>query len=74
MHPAVFTFVSSTKSYHPMAVIFILVSVSVAVAAFFLLLFIRAVRSGQYEDEYSPSVRILFDADDTTSNKNKQTS
>ena len=57
-----------------MAVIFILVSVSVAVAAFFLLLFIRAVRSGQYEDEYSPSVRILFDADDTTSNKNKQTS
>jgi len=41
--------------------IFILVIFSVAVAVLFLLLFIGAVRTGQYEDDYSPAVRILFE-------------
>jgi cbb3-type cytochrome oxidase maturation protein len=31
------------------------------VAGGFLLAFIWAVKSGQYDDQYTPSVRILFD-------------
>ena len=31
------------------------------VASGFLIAFIWAVRSGQYEDDYGPAVRILFD-------------
>lgn len=30
-------------------------------AVIFFFSFIRAVRSGQYDDSYTPSVRILFD-------------
>lgn len=30
-------------------------------AVIFLILFIWSVKSGQYEDTYTPSVRILFD-------------
>ena len=44
-----------------MSVIWILVGFSIFVAASFLLLFIWAVRNGQYDDKYTPSVRILFD-------------
>lgn len=39
----------------------------------FFFLFIRAVKSGQYEDTHTPSIRMLFEdelVDD--SNKNKQ--
>jgi len=44
-----------------MEIIFVLVIASLLIALFFLSLFIWAVKSGQYEDDYSPSVRILFD-------------
>jgi cbb3-type cytochrome oxidase maturation protein len=46
-----------------MSVIWILVGFSIAVAAGFLVAFIWAVRSGQYDDKYTPSVRILFEED-----------
>jgi cbb3-type cytochrome oxidase maturation protein len=42
-------------------VIFILIAVSLLVAIGFLISFIWSIRAGQYEDEYTPSVRILFD-------------
>jgi cbb3-type cytochrome oxidase maturation protein len=42
-------------------VIFILIAVSLLVAIGFLGLFIWSIRAGQYDDEYTPSVRILFD-------------
>jgi cbb3-type cytochrome oxidase maturation protein len=42
-------------------VIFILIGVSLFVAIGFLVAFIWSVKSGQYEDDYTPSVRILFD-------------
>jgi cbb3-type cytochrome oxidase maturation protein len=38
-----------------------LITISIIVAIFFLYAFIKAVRSGQYDDDYTPSVRILFD-------------
>lgn len=44
-----------------MSVLFILISASLAVAMLFLFAFIWSVKSGQYEDDYTPSVRILFD-------------
>jgi cbb3-type cytochrome oxidase maturation protein len=50
-----------------MSVIWILVGFSIAVAAGFLVAFIWAVRSGQYDDKYTPSVRILFEEDDNSS-------
>lgn len=44
-----------------MSVIYILISISILVAVIFFLAFIKAVRSGQYDDDYTPSVRMLFD-------------
>ncbi len=51
-----------------MSVIVILIFFSVLVAGGFLIAFLWAVRSGQYEDRYTPSVRILFD-DEITKEK-----
>jgi cbb3-type cytochrome oxidase maturation protein len=44
-----------------MSVIYILITVSISVAVVFLIAFIKAVKSGQYDDDYTPSVRMLFD-------------
>lgn len=44
-----------------MSVLFILIIVSLTVAAGFLGAFIWSVKNGQYEDGYTPSVRMLFD-------------
>jgi cbb3-type cytochrome oxidase maturation protein len=44
-----------------MTIIILLVIFSMVVAGGFLGAFLWAVRSGQYDDTYSPSVRILFD-------------
>ena len=44
-----------------MSVIYLLISISIIVAVAFLYAFIRAVRSGQYDDDYTPSVRMLFE-------------
>ena len=44
-----------------MSVIFILLIASILIAALFLGAFLWSVKNGQYDDEKSPSVRILFD-------------
>ena len=44
-----------------MSVIFVLIGVSMVVAGGFLIGFLWAVKKGQYDDPYTPSVRILFD-------------
>lgn len=44
-----------------MIVIFLLIAVSMLIALGFLIAFLWAVKSGQYTDDYTPSVRILFD-------------
>ena len=44
-----------------MSVIIILILISVFVAIFFLAVFIWAVKSGQFDDTVSPSIRILFE-------------
>ncbi len=53
-----------------MSVIYGLLAISVVVAIIFLIVFILSVRSGQYDDSYTPSVRMLFDDELVTEPKN----
>ncbi len=45
--------------------------VSLIIALFFLISFFWAIRSGQYDDDYTPSVRILFEDELVNNNKEK---
>ena len=60
-----------------MEIIFLLIGISLILASVFLYLFFRAMKNGQFDDNYTPSVRILFDQkiksqkNSTTSNKSK---
>ncbi len=54
-----------------MSALFVLIGFSLFVAIGFLIAFIWSVKSGQYEDDYTPSVRILFD--DKPKKKKKST-
>ena len=54
-----------------MSVIVVLIGVSVLVALGFLGAFLWAVKSGQYDDKYTPSVRMLFDDDDKKEDNKK---
>lgn len=54
-----------------MSVLLILIGVSLFVAICFLIGFIWSVKTGQYEDKYTPSVRILLDDEDNQLNKNE---
>ncbi|HQQ94088.1 MAG TPA: cbb3-type cytochrome oxidase assembly protein CcoS [Bacteroidia bacterium] len=62
-----------------MSVMFVLISASLVLALAFLAAFIWSVRSGQYEDDFTPSVRMLFEekpsgpASETNSQPNNQT-
>ncbi|MCM4167714.1 hypothetical protein KCTC52924_00772 [Arenibacter antarcticus] len=44
-----------------MSVIYLLLALSILVALVFFIAFIVSVRSGQYDDSYTPSVRMLFE-------------
>ncbi len=44
-----------------MSALILLLSISLLVAGGFLIAFIWSVRKGQYDDDYTPSIRILFD-------------
>lgn len=44
-----------------MYIILFLVIISLLVAIGFLIAFFWAVKSGQYDDDYTPSIRILLD-------------
>lgn len=61
-----------------MSVLIILIIVSVLVAGGFLIAFLWSVNSGQMEDDYTPSVRMLFDDEltitKTNTNKSKSQS
>ncbi len=60
-----------------MSVIYVLLSISVCVAIVFFAAFIFTVKSGQYDDSYTPSVRMLFEDElvkTTTENNNRNKS
>lgn len=44
-----------------MNIIYLLLTISVIVAIGFFVAFVLSVRKGQYDDVYTPSVRMLFD-------------
>lgn len=53
-----------------MSVILLLVIASLVVAVGFLLAFLWAVKTGQYDDDYTPSIRMLFDDSENESTEN----
>ena len=55
-----------------MSVIYVLLAVSVTVAIVFFIAFILAVKNGQYDDSYTPSIRMLFE-DELVKDKPKKT-
>lgn len=55
-----------------MSVIYILLAISITVAIGFFVAFIIAVKRGQFDDSYTPSVRMLFE-DELIKNKPKKT-
>jgi len=55
-----------------MGIMIFLLCVSLSVALVFLSVFIWNVKTGQYEDDYSPAHRILFEDREKEKN-NKQT-
>lgn len=44
-----------------MGIIYLMLVVSLVIALFFLLSFIWATKTNQFEDDYTPSVRMLFE-------------
>ena len=44
-----------------MTVIYVLIALSLSMAVGFLVAFLWAVRTGQYADTHTPSMRMLFD-------------
>ena len=44
-----------------MEIIFLLIGISLVVAFGFLVAFLWAVKNGQYDDDYTPAIRMLFD-------------
>jgi cbb3-type cytochrome oxidase maturation protein len=46
-----------------MKIILLLIIISLLIAGGFLFAFFWAVRDGQYDDDYTPSMRILIDDD-----------
>jgi len=44
-----------------MSAIYLLLSISIIVAIAFSIAFILSTKSGQYDDMYNPSLRMLFD-------------
>jgi cbb3-type cytochrome oxidase maturation protein len=52
-----------------MSVILVLIFFSLLVACAFLAAFLWAVRTGQYDDQFTPSVRILFENEKTKEKK-----
>ena len=59
-----------------MNIIYALLAISTTVAILFFVLFIISVKKGQYDDSYTPSVRMLFDDElvDETKEENEKTS
>jgi cbb3-type cytochrome oxidase maturation protein len=56
-----------------MKIMFVLIGCSLTLAIGFLIAFIWSVKSGQMEDDYTPSVRILFEDTPFTEEKPSET-
>jgi cbb3-type cytochrome oxidase maturation protein len=52
-----------------MSAIYLLIGISLSVAILFLCAFIWAMKKNQFEDDYTPSVRMLFEDELTEKHK-----
>jgi len=52
-----------------MNIIILLISISLTIALGFLGIFLWSLKSGQYDDTYTPSVRMLFEDKDKLAKK-----
>ncbi|HRN92951.1 MAG TPA: cbb3-type cytochrome oxidase assembly protein CcoS [Ferruginibacter sp.] len=55
-----------------MSALFLLIAISLVVAGSFLAAFLWSVKSGQYDDDYTPSVRMLFENESKEKNKTEE--
>lgn len=58
-----------------MDIIFVMISVSIVIAVIFFILFLKTIKGGQYDDLYTPSVRMLFEdefVEKSNNNSSKQ--
>ncbi|MBL7994958.1 cbb3-type cytochrome oxidase assembly protein CcoS [bacterium] len=55
-----------------MTILIVLVITSLTLAVGFLIAFLWAVKSGQFDDTYTPSVRILLDGKSTEKIQNNK--
>lgn len=62
---------SHTDNLCSMGMIYIMIVVSLIVAIFFLVSFVWATKSGQFDDDYTPSVRVLFEDEQVKHNQNQ---
>jgi cbb3-type cytochrome oxidase maturation protein len=53
-----------------MKIIFLLIIISLIVALGFLGAFLWAVKDGQYDDDVSPAMRVLFEEEESKQTKN----
>lgn len=56
-----------------MKIIFLMITVSLILAVIFFIIFIKLVKNGQYDDVYTPSVRMLFE-DELVTDSSKEKS
>ncbi len=55
-----------------MGIIVLLISISITIALLFLGIFLWVLKTGQYDDTYTPSVRMLFDHEKLTPSDTKE--
>ncbi len=56
-----FPFSILNSQFPIMTIFYLLIGCSIAMALVFLVGFLWSIRSGQYDDTYTPSVRMLFE-------------
>lgn len=55
-----------------MGIIYLMLVVSLLLALFFLFSFIWANNTGQYEDDVTPGIRMLYDDEEVKEKSNKE--
>ncbi|MEQ8359831.1 MAG: cbb3-type cytochrome oxidase assembly protein CcoS [Cytophagales bacterium] len=55
-----------------MEIIFLMIAISILMALIFLGAFLWSVKTGQFDDEVTPSIRILFDDNDSEQKLNNK--
>jgi cbb3-type cytochrome oxidase maturation protein len=55
-----------------MEILYMLIAFSLGLALMFLWLFLRAVKSGQYDDGITPAMRMLFEEDTPTESRHRR--